>query len=121
MTKPESIAAALMRAGCFPHSAEQCECIETHASWVILAGDYAYKIKKPLDLGFLDYSTPERRRAMCEEEVRLNRRTAPQIYEDVVGVYGGEDAHVGAVEGAPDFAVRMRRFDQSGLFAHMLA
>lgn len=121
MTTPESIAAALVRAGRFPHPADEIECIETHASWVILAGDFAYKIKKPLDLGFLDYSTPERRRAMCEEELRLNRRTAPEIYEDVVGVFGGENAHIGAVEGAPEFAVRMSRFDQAGLFAHLLA
>ena len=121
MTDTPSIAAALLRAGRFPHPADRVECIETHASWVILAGDYAYKIKKPLDLGFLDYSTPERRRAMCEEEVRLNRRTAPEIYEEVVGVHGGDDARIGPVEGAPEFAVRMRRFDQSGLFARLLA
>lgn len=120
MTDTTSIAAALVRAGRFPHPADRVECIETHASWVILAGDYAYKIKKSLDLGFLDYSTPELRRAMCEEEVRLNRRTASEIYQDVVGVYGGDDAHIGPVEGAPEFAVRMRRFDQAGLFAHLL-
>jgi aminoglycoside phosphotransferase family enzyme/predicted kinase len=58
---------------------------------------------------------------MCEEELRLNRRTAPEIYENVVGVHGGDDAHIGPVEDAPEFAVRMRRFDQAGLFAHMLA
>lgn len=120
MTDTPSIAADLARAGRFPHPAGQVECIETHASWVILAGDFAYKIKKPLDLGFLDYSTSARRRAMCEEELRLNRRTAPELYEAVVGVYGGGDPHVGQVEGAPEFAVRMRRFDQSGLFAHLL-
>jgi uncharacterized protein len=121
MTDTPSIAADLMRAGRFPHPAGRVECIETHASWVILAGDFAYKIKKPLDLGFLDYSAPARRRSMCEEELRLNRRTAPELYEAVVGVYGGADPHIGPVEGAPEFAVRMRRFDQSGLFAHLLA
>ena len=121
MTYSASLVADLVRVGRFPHPAERIECIETHASWVLLAGEFAYKIKKPLDLGFLDYSTPARRRAMCEEEVRLNRRSAPEIYEDVVGVYGGDDAHIGPVEGAPEFAVHMRRFDQSGLFAHLLA
>src|SRR5690554_2997962 len=117
MTDSASIVAALVRGGRFPHPAERIECIETHASWVILAGEHAYKIKKPLDLGFLDYSTPERRRAMCEEELRLNRRTAPEIYEAVVGVWDGDVLGIGPVEGAPEFAVRMRRFDQSGLFA----
>jgi aminoglycoside phosphotransferase family enzyme/predicted kinase len=121
MTDTDSIAAQLVAHGRFPHPVDVLECIETHASWVILAGDYAYKIKKPLDLGFLDYSTPQRRRAMCEEEVRLNRRTAPEIYEGVVGVHGGADAHIGEVEGASEFAVRMRRFDQCGLFANLLA
>lgn len=121
MTDSVSIAAALAQGGRFPHPADTVECIETHASWVILAGDYAYKIKKPLDLGFLDYSTPERRRVMCAEEVRLNGRTAPEIYQEVVGVYGGSDPHIGPADGAPEFAVRMQRFDQSGLFAHLLA
>lgn len=121
MTDSASIVAALVRGGRFPHPAERIECIETHASWVILAGEHAYKIKKPLDLGFLDYSTPERRRAMCEEELRLNRRTAPEIYEAVVGVWDGDAPGIGPVEGAPEFAVRMRRFDQSGLFARLLA
>ena len=53
---------------------------ETHISWVFLVGDRAYKLKKPVTLPFVDYGTVERRRAMCEEEVRLNRRLAPDIY-----------------------------------------
>ena len=53
---------------------------ETHISWVLLAGDRAYKFKKPLRLPFLDYGTLERRRALCHEEVRLNRRLAPAVY-----------------------------------------
>src|SRR5687768_15633312 len=53
---------------------------ETHISWVFLTGDRAYKVKKPLVLPFLDYGTPERRRAMCEAEVALNRRLAPDLY-----------------------------------------
>jgi aminoglycoside phosphotransferase family enzyme len=62
--------------------------IETHISWVILAGDYAYKLKKPLDLGFLDFSSLDKRRACCEAEIRLNRRLAPDIYLGVVPVTG---------------------------------
>lgn len=121
MTDTESIAARLVKHGRFPHSVERVECIETHASWVILAGDFAYKIKKPLDLGFLDYSTPQLRRAMCAAELRLNCRTAPEIYVDVVGIYGGSDPYIGPLEGAEEFAVRMRRFDQAGVFANRLA
>ena len=121
MIDTESIVAKLVEHGRFPHPVEKIECIETHASWVILAGDFAYKIKKPLDLGFLDYSTPQRRREMCEAEVRLNRRTAPEIYVAVVGVYGGAEPRIGPLDGAEEFAVRMRRFDQADVFANRLA
>ena len=61
----------------FPHAVRDLQIIETHISWVILTGDFVYKIKKPVSLGFLDFSTLERRKFFCEEEVRLNRRTAP--------------------------------------------
>jgi aminoglycoside phosphotransferase family enzyme len=62
--------------------------IETHISSVILSGDFAYKIKKPVDFGFLDFSTLERRRHFCAEEIRLNGRLAPQIYLDVIAISG---------------------------------
>lgn len=85
--------------------------IETHISWVLLAGEQAYKIKKPLDLGFLDFSTLKRRRFYCEEEVRLNRRLAPEIYLDVVPITGRQDAARIVGDGlALEWAVRMRAF-----------
>ena len=63
----------------YPHPADRVEVLETHISWVLLAGDYAYKVKKPVNLGFLDFSTLEARRFYCDEELRLNRRTAPRL------------------------------------------
>ncbi|MGQ9861068.1 MAG: bifunctional aminoglycoside phosphotransferase/ATP-binding protein [Thiobacillaceae bacterium] len=85
--------------------------IETHISWVLLAGERAYKIKKPLNLGFLDFSTLKRRRFFCEEEVRLNRRLAPEIYLDVVPITGEVGAACIAGEGPVlEWAVRMRAF-----------
>lgn len=87
--------------------------VETHISWVLLAGAFAYKIKKPLKLPFLDFSTPALRQRYCEDELRLNRRFAPDIYLDVIAITG--------VPGNPqldgsgpvmDHAVRMRRFDE---------
>ena len=63
---------------------ETVEVHQTHISVVFLAGSFAYKIKKPVDLGFIDYSTLERRRHFCEEEVRLNRRLAAEVYLGVV-------------------------------------
>ena len=64
--------------------------IETHISWVLLTDTLAYKIKKPVDFGFLDFSTLERRKRFCEAEVALNRRLAPQIYLDAVPIYGSD-------------------------------
>src|SRR5436305_15250095 len=80
------LVAGLFRPEAFPHPAGDLELRETHISWVILAGTYAYKFKKPVNLGFLDFSTPEARRFDCEEEVRLNRRLCPDVYLGVVDV-----------------------------------
>ncbi len=123
----------LMQPGVLPDSARGVELIETHISWILLAGDHAWKLKKPLDLGFLDFSTPARRRAACEDELRLNRRTLPELYEAVVPVLGAPQApRLGSAlvpgatdEPAPaaapiDYLVRMRRFEQSALLSHLL-
>jgi aminoglycoside phosphotransferase family enzyme/predicted kinase len=77
---------ALSRPSAYPHAVADVVVRQTHISAVFLAGDFAYKIKKPLDLGFLDYTTLGRRRHFCDEEVRLNRRLAPSVYLGVVPV-----------------------------------
>ncbi|MFA6903645.1 MAG: AAA family ATPase [Gallionellaceae bacterium] len=87
--------------------------IETHISWVLLAGRYAYKIKKAVDLGFLDFSSLAARKYYCEEEIRLNRRLAPGIYLDVLPVGGDRDEPVLGAQPAMEYAVRMRRFGVS--------
>ncbi|HVC11882.1 MAG TPA: hypothetical protein VNE59_09620, partial [Burkholderiales bacterium] len=76
--------AALAQPARYPHPLERVELLETHISWVLLAGEFAYKIKKAVNLGFLDFGSLEKRRRYCEEELRLNRRTAPQLYLEVV-------------------------------------
>jgi aminoglycoside phosphotransferase family enzyme len=78
---------SLVNNGCLPgsDSPEGRQLIETHISWVILTSQFAYKIKKPVRFSFLDFSTPERRKTACEEELRLNRRLS-DIYLDVVPV-----------------------------------
>jgi aminoglycoside phosphotransferase family enzyme len=104
----------------YPHPAGSVRVIETHISWVLLAGRYAYKVKKALDLGFLDYSGLDARRVCCEEEVRLNRRTAPGIYLDVLPIGGNaEDPRFGA-QPAIEYAVRMRRFGADRLMDVLL-
>jgi len=94
----------------YPHEVARIRALETHISWVLLTGQYAYKIKKPLDLGFLDFSTLDRRRHYCEEELRLNRRFAPDLYVDVVPIGGTPSAPRVGDDPAIEWAVRMREF-----------
>ena len=112
---------ALLNPGCYPHPVGHLERIETHISDVFLTGRYAYKLKKPVDLGFLDYSTLEKRRRFCHEELRLNRRLASELYLGVVSITG-EPAHphVGGQGSAIEYAVQMLQFDQSGMLERVI-
>lgn len=94
---------------------------ETHISWVLLTGRDAYKIKKAVNLGFLDFSTLEARHFYCNEELRLNRRLAPALYLDVVAISGSPEQPVLGGEPAIEYAVHMRRFAQTSLMDRMLA
>jgi aminoglycoside phosphotransferase family enzyme/predicted kinase len=95
--------------------------IETHISHVLVAGDTAYKIKKPLHLPFVDYSTLARRKACCDEELRLNRRLAPALYLGVAAVTGPrERPRIDGDGDALEYAVRMRSFAQEDLLSSML-
>lgn len=106
--------AALLEPRRYPHPAASVELVETHASWLLLAGEFAYKIKKPIVLPFLDYGTLARREACCRAELALNRRLAPALYLDLVPIGGSpQQPHLGATP-AIEWAVRMRRFDESG-------
>ena len=115
--------AALARPGFYPTRPARVDVRETHISWVFLAGDRAYKLKKPLVLPFLDYGTPQRRREMCREEVRLNRRLAPDLYLGVRAVAAGADGLTLAAEDDPravDYLVEMRRYDERRTLAAKL-
>ena len=108
-------------AGIYDHSVTGIEVIETHISWVILTGTYAYKIKKPVNLGFLDFSTLEKRHHFCKEELRLNNRLAPDIYMDVIAFTG--DCHRPSINGdgpVLEWAVRMMQFDPELQFDRLL-
>ena len=98
---------------------------ETHASWVLLAGDRALKIKKPVRFSFLDYSTLERRLEACRREVAVNAALAPGIYRGVRALVREGDALTvgrwGPVEDAVEYAVEMRRFDEGATMAARLA
>ncbi len=112
----DRLIAALRDPSCYPHAAERVDLLQTHISCILLAGDYAYKIKKPVNLGFLDFSTLAARRHYCQEELRLNARTAPALYLEVVPISGSLDAPVlGGTGAAIEYALKMRRFAQEEL------
>jgi len=101
---------------------EQVEMLETHISYIFLAGAYAYKVKKALKLGFLDFSTLEKRRYYCEQELRLNRRLAPELYLEVIPITGSfAKPLLGGKGAAIEYAVKMRRFAQQDLLNALLA
>jgi len=113
---------ALSRSTAFGPECTHVERIETHISWVFLTGSYAYKVKKAVDFGFLDFTTLAARRRFCEEELRLNRRLAPALYLEVVPITGSADAPVVGGFGEPlEYAVKMREFAQDALASRILA
>jgi len=124
MPAVEDLPRLLARGESYPHRPRDVEVRETHVSWVFLAGERAYKLKKPLVLPFLDYGTPARRREMCRREVELNRRLAPGVYVGVRGVVASAEG-VGLTEEsdpeAIDYVVEMRRYDEDATLAAWLA
>jgi aminoglycoside phosphotransferase family enzyme/adenylate kinase family enzyme len=107
---------ALQDPGIYDHPVKQFSLIETHISWVILTGSFAYKIKKPVNLGFVDFSTLEKRHYFCVEELRLNRRFAPDLYLDVVAIRGSHKQPSLEKDGEIiEYAVKMREFSQRDL------
>lgn len=120
--KQPALIRSLLQPAAYQHPVKEIQLIETHISWVILTGDYVYKIKKPINLGFLDFSTLEKRRFCCNEELRLNSRLAAEIYLDVVPIAGTAEHPV--LQGAGEtieYAVRMVQFPQQAQLDNMLA
>jgi hypothetical protein len=102
---------SLQDPACYDHPAGAVRVIETHISWILLTGEFAYKIKKPLNLGFLDFSTLAQRLHACCDEVQLNRRLAPDVYLDVVPITGTPAApHLNGTGETIEYAVKMRQF-----------
>lgn len=113
---------ALLSPSRYPPGVAQVTLVQTHISWVLLAGDFAYKIKKPVTLPFLDFSSLAQRQRFCADELRLNRRFAPDLYLDVVGIFNTPDDPHWAGTGAPiEYAVKMRRFEESARLDHVCA
>ena len=112
---------SLNKPSSYPHEIEEVDWRETHISWVVLTGEFAYKIKKPVDFGFLNFSSLALRKKYCEEEVRLNRRTAPSLYLGVVALYDDHGCLNFKGQGVViDYAVKMRQFDPDALLSKVL-
>jgi uncharacterized protein len=114
VTAPDSrptLIKALIKGDPYPHDVVAVQLIETHISWVLLTGHYAYKIKKPVNFGFLDFSTLEKRQYYCHEELRLNQRLAKEWYLGVVPISGELDRPImGGTGQAIEYAVKMVQF-----------
>ncbi|MBD2102785.1 AAA family ATPase [Leptolyngbya sp. FACHB-261] len=111
----------MLATGFYDHEVtEPVELIQTHISYILLVGPYAYKVKKPMNFGFLDFTTLEQRRHFCEEELRLNRRAAPNLYLKVLPLtQTGEQFHLDGPGQPVEYALKMRRFPQESLLSHL--
>ncbi len=117
----ETLIAALQNPEVYDHPVGEISVLETHISWVILTGEFAYKIKKAVDFGFLDFSTLAKRHHYCQEELRLNRRFAPDLYLDVIGICETAGRPELQGPGEPiEYAVRMRQFPQQDLLSNVV-
>ncbi len=117
----DRLVSGLQKPEAYPFAVDAIECLQTHISWVFLAGPFAYKVKKPVNFEFLDYSTLERRRFYCEEEVRLNRRLAPDVYLGVVPIaLAGGQARVEGKGRAVEYAVKMMRLSAERMLDSLL-
>ena len=122
-TNLPNLISQMLQPGFYPHSVtEPIQLIQTHISYVLLTGDYAYKLKKPANFGFLDFSTLEKRQHFCQEELRLNQRGAGELYLEVLPVtLVGEQYHLGGTGEVVEYAVKMRQFPQEALFSELFA
>jgi aminoglycoside phosphotransferase family enzyme/predicted kinase len=108
----------------YPSPDAPVQLIQTHVSYVLLTGNYAYKLKKPVDFGFLDYSTLEKRKHFCEEELRLNQRAAAELYLEVLPITKTKagstlDYQLGGDGEVVDYAVKMQQFPQETLLTEL--
>jgi uncharacterized protein len=111
---------AMLRPEFYPHPVQgEVELLQTHVSYVFLTGDYVYKVKKPVNYGFLDFSTLEKRQHFCHEELRLNKRGAADLYLEVVSIgQSGETFTLSSGEPV-EYAVKMKQFPQNALLSEM--
>ena len=118
----QSLIAALQNPALYPHPVDGFQVIETHISWVLLTGPFAYKVKKPVNFGFLDFTSLDAREHFCGEELRLNQRLTNDLYLEVLPITGSAEAPQWGGDGQViEFALKMRQFPQSNLLSTLQA
>ena len=111
---------ALSQASTYPHECTEIEVLETHISWIILTGKYAYKFKKPVDFGFLNFTTLALRKQYCEAELTLNARSAPDLYLGLIAICGASQSPSFNGEGPIlEYAIKMNQFGKGQLFKEL--
>ena len=118
----QALIAALQNPALYPHPVDGFQVIETHISWVILTGPYAYKIKKPVDFGFLNFTELSAREHFCQEELRLNQRLTQDLYLEVLPITGSVEApQLGGTGPVLDYALKMRQCPEEQLLSAVQA
>jgi uncharacterized protein len=122
MTHPRLLE-AMINPDFYPHKPATVELVQTHISYVFIAGDIVYKIKKPVNFGFLDFTSLEKRKFYCDEELRLNKRLAPSIYLDVVPIAENASGNITFSNDGKvlEYAVRMKKLPQDRMLKTLLA
>ncbi|MDQ6988162.1 MAG: AAA family ATPase [Mariprofundaceae bacterium] len=113
---------AMQQADFYPHAVDHINMLQTHAAWIFLTGDFAYKLKKPVNFGFLDFSNLAKRQYFCNEELRLNRRLAADLYLEVLPISEDSDGRfrLESQENIRDYCLKMIQFSQSDLLGERL-
>jgi aminoglycoside phosphotransferase family enzyme/predicted kinase len=118
----QTLIAALQNPALFDHPVEQFQVIETHISWVLLTGPYVYKMKKPMNFGFLDFTSLSARQHFCHQELILNQRLTDDLYLEVLPITGSPEApQLGGEGEAIEYVLKMRQFPQDGLLSTLQA
>jgi aminoglycoside phosphotransferase family enzyme len=121
MRMTKSIVNDLIRPEAYPEPTKNVEMLQTHISYIFIADDYVYKIKKPVNFGFLDFSTLDKRLFYCQKEIELNKRLSPDVYLDVIPITDeGERLALGGKGETVDYAVKMRKIPMDRLMISLL-
>lgn len=111
----------LLNPSSYPHEASEIKLIQTHISYVFLAGDFVYKIKKPVDFGFLDFTTLHKRQHFCQQELILNRRLCPTLYLEVISINRDKEQLSLGGAGTPiEYAVKMVRMAEEKMMGNII-